>query len=408
MAVIIKEILENVASMDKSAAQEISEARGQIPYKLDCVDAVPMRRARFAWTTEKLEGVFPDVTITPKDYYKEVFAPTPYPEVQQWLTAGYHWEGMDSQTVFPTCMKAIARERPPPRPAGIQKCDSQTIARWKDDNYRYPPYHYQQQFLITGEHTWRLINATEKELLLGYGFNHTHVAWSASRQKSDPVGFSDARNSYLGDSFSVVSFCMLAAACCKDFLPTIPYKLLVSRLGLAPGFSAHIRSSAYIHRSLQYGSHLVEQLVQDKGVELLNRFLLRKTNHTGSDIRVITGEQMGSKVYPRQSVCSQWWMWQQGFHRRWKQRSHINVLELEALLCGVRFQLEKFKVGDARIFQISDSYICISVVSKGRSSSVQLQRVLNKLNATLLAHGLFLIVAHVESTDNPTDRMSRV
>ena len=83
------------------------------------------------------------------------------------------------------------------------------------------------------------------------------------------------------------------------------------------------------------------------------------------------------------------------------------MLELEAILWGIRFQLDKFKLSNARIFQLSDSYVCTSVVSKGRSSSAQLQRVLNKINATLLAHGLFIVMAHIESSDNPTDAMSR-
>ena len=88
--------------------------------------------------------------------------------------------------------------------------------------------------------------------------------------------------------------------------------------------------------------------------------------------------------------------------------AHINVLELEALLWGIKFQIQKFHVHDSRIFQIADSYICMSVVSKGRSSSKQLQRVLKQIAACLLAHGLYLIVAHVESTENPTDEKSRI
>ena len=180
---------------------------------------------------------------------------------------------------MPTCMKAIPRQRPPPRPAGIGKCDWNTLERWKEDSFRYPPYHYQEQFLMTTDNTWRLASATEKELLLGYRFNHTAVAWSASRQKRDPVGFSDVRNSYLGDSFSVYSLCILAMACCRQFVPTIPYKFLAMRMGLSPGFCAHQRSMAPITRGLHYGSNLIEDLVMDKGTELLNRFLLRKTNH---------------------------------------------------------------------------------------------------------------------------------
>ena len=51
----IKFGFENVASMDLSAAQEISEALRTKPYRLDCADSVPMHRPRFAWVSEKVE-----------------------------------------------------------------------------------------------------------------------------------------------------------------------------------------------------------------------------------------------------------------------------------------------------------------------------------------------------------------
>lgn len=73
----------------------------------------------------------------------------------------------------------------------------------------------------------------------------------------------------------------------------------------------------------------------------------------------------------------------------------------------MKHQVERFKLSEARLFHLSDSYVTISVVSKGRSASKQLKRVMRRLAAILLAHGLILIVAHVESTDNPTDFMSR-
>ena len=135
--------------------------------------------------------------------------------------------------------------------------------------------------------------------------------------------------------------------------------------------------------------------------------LLRKTNHTGSDIRIVTGEILKGKVFPRQSVAASWWAWKDEFNVKWKQKSHINVLELEALLLGIKHQISRFRLSDSRIFQVSDSYIAISVVSKGRSSSLQLSRVLRPIAAHLLGHGLQLILAHVESSENPTDWGSR-
>ena len=48
-----------------------------------------------------------------------------------------------------------------------------------------------------------------------------------------------------------------------------------------------------------------------------------------------------------------------------------------------------------RIFQLSDSYVSMSVVSKGRSSSQQLNGVMRSISAHLLAHNLALIIGHV-------------
>ena len=405
--VIVKHVLENVASMDETAAREISSFMESIPYKLDCVDAVPMRRPRFTWTSETLESALPDVTVCNKRYWKEVKAPADYPATEQWLTPGYTWEGEQWGAVFPTCLKSIPRLRPPPKPAGIEKTDEGTRRRWREDSFRYPPYQYSEQFLITTDNSWRLLNATEKELLLGYGFNHTAVAWSASKAKQNPVGFSDCRHRLLGDCFSCYSFVLLAVVCCRRFLPQLTYQHLANRMGMAPGFCGHLRSIAKLQRNLCYGSSAVDLQLSDAGMSLMNRLLLRRTNHTGSDVRVVSGELFNNKAFPRHSVSASWWSWSKGYSTQWKQRSHINVLELEALLLGVKFQIHRFKAQDMRIFQLTDSYICMSVTSKGRSSSKQLQRVLNKLSAHLLAHGLQLIVAHVDSRENPSDEGSR-
>ena len=86
----------------------------------------------------------------------------------------------------------------------------------------------------------------------------------------------------------------------------------------------------------------------------------------------------------------------------------LNVLELGSILWGVRMQINRFLACDSRIFHLTDSYVCMSVISKGRSSSKQLQRILRRISAELLAHGLQVIMGHVESTDNPTDAGSRI
>lgn len=122
---------------------------------------------------------------------------------------------------------------------------------------------------------------------------------------------------------------------------------------------------------------------------------------------LVSGELTNPKVFPRQSIAAHWWIWKDEFNKRWSQKAHINVLELEALLLGLKHQIRRFHAHDRRIFQVSDSYVCISVVSKGRSSSRQLNRILKQVAALLLAHGLQLVLCHVESLENPTDFGSR-
>ena len=38
-------------------------------------------------------------------------------------------------------------------------------------------------------HQWRLLDASEREFLLGFGFGHTSLCWGASADKNDLQGF---------------------------------------------------------------------------------------------------------------------------------------------------------------------------------------------------------------------------
>lgn len=305
-------------------------------------------------------------------------------------------------------MKSIPRRAPPPRPAGKEKCSPTTLSRWIEDEYRFPPYQYGPNFIITNESSWRLLNPEEKETLLGYGCGHAAACWSASQIKQQPTKYQDARLSYLGDSFSIFSFLIFAFVAAREWVPSLPYKFWAKRLGVAPGFCPHVRCLIPLTRSLQYGS--ATELFQNvpSQAELMNRYLLRRTNHTGSDVRVVTGFIFNNKTYPRESVQSQWWSWEPAYAKRWVFKAHINVLELQGILMGIKHQISRYHLSDMRIFQLSDSYAAISVCAKGRSSSLQLQKVLKQISAHLLAHGLQLTTAHVDSVDNPTDEASRL
>ena len=403
--VVVKQVVENVASMDYEATQEISRVLGTQPYRVDSADAVPMHRPRYCWTDAVVDEALRGIYCQQKTYWIELKAPARYPSTESWIQPGFQWLGEERGAVFPTCMKSIKRVRPPPKPAGLEKCSFETVQRWMADSYRFPPYQYADQYLITRGESWRLLSAVERELLLGYGIGHTRTCMSASEQKQNQIGYNDMRLSLLGDSFSIYSFVIFAVACARRFMATLHYQTIVERMGLAPGFRSNLRAIAPLSRSLLYGCPRVRP--PGDGVEQLNRALLRRTNHTGSDIRMITGQVTNPKCFPRESVQSGWWLWEPLFQIRWKHAEHINALEFEAILLSLKHCVSHLKLSSSRLFHITDSYVCMSVVAKGRSSSRVLSRKLRVLAAYLLAFDLQLVIAHVASGDNPTDAASR-
>ena len=402
--IVVKYTAENVASMDKRHCEQITNELGVTPYYLNCSDAIPMQRPRLCWTSEELEGILDDIVFEVEAWWTKIVAAAEYPALEQWVSDDSWWPGGEAGHILPTAMKSIKRKRPPPSPAGYRRCDWDTIQRWTADSFRFPPYHYQERFLFWVEDRWRLCSPDEKEILLGYGCGHTKVCFSASRIKENPEKYLDERHSLLGDSFSVFSFVIPAVGMCRNFIPKLTYAHLVQRMGLAPGFTTHISKVAPLGKQLQYGQRATSK---DHTVQDLNRLLLTKVNHTGSDIRMTTGEVLSPKAVPRQSIQAAWWDWLPVFRTRWRHSEHINLLELRSVMLAAKYQILRHKLAHVRIFHVTDSFVSMSVVAKGRTASRQLGRILKELNAWLLGYGVTMVLGHVESTENPTDGASR-
>ena len=160
--------IENVSSMDREACREISSHLGVRPYKLQCSQAVPISRPRYCWTNTDLPDL-PGIKVVDKGDYLEIHAEAPYPEVHQWLEGGCVWSGEFEDVVFPACMKSIPRWQPPPKPAGIERCDWDCQQRWASERYRYPPYQFKRQYLIWKQDRWRLIDASERKFFMVTG-----------------------------------------------------------------------------------------------------------------------------------------------------------------------------------------------------------------------------------------------
>ena len=358
--------------------------------------------------SEPLEGALEGISFTQHQYWRRIHAHASYPTGDQWIDHGWEWAGAWEGAVLPTCMKAIPRNQPPPKPAGLSRCSEDTIARWRSHAFRFPPYQYNDEFLFWRGDGWRLPSAAERERLLGYGEGHTSLCLSASQQKQvGPQAYEDMRCSLLGDSFSIFSFVIPGAALCRRFLPSVEFQWLANRMGLAPGFRSPLRCPAPLSQGLQYGFH-AQALSSMLRPQDLNRILLTKVNHTGSDVRISTGDILNPKAFPRQGAEASWWNWEPVFHCRWGKQEHINSLELRSIVLAIRYHISRRAAMSTRIFHLTDSYVCMSVIGKGRSGSKKLGFfVLRQLNSLLLAFDLYLVIGHVESSQNPTDEASQ-
>ena len=180
------------------------------------------------------------------------------------------------------------------------------------------------------------------------------------------------------------------------------YSILAERMGMPPGFCCDISVPIPLTRELSYGEH-----PESIPVSMMHSCLLRRVNHTGSDVRIASGLVLNPRAFPRQSALASWWHWSKVFAYRWDRSDHINSLELRSIVHAIEWRVKHLKETSLRVFHLTDSYVCMSIISKGRSSSTMLKPLLCRLGAILLSFDLYLIISHVESTDNPTDHDSR-
>jgi hypothetical protein len=88
---------------------------------------------------------------------------------KRWLSAGASFEGADSCNKLPTAERSIPRNAPPFRPAGVEPCEDDALARWIEDDFCVAPYQYRKANCIvdpSGE--LRRASASEKEVLMGF------------------------------------------------------------------------------------------------------------------------------------------------------------------------------------------------------------------------------------------------
>ena len=394
-------LVENVLSMDADARQEISRHLGVEPLALCPSDILPYNRPRLAWVSLPIHAG-PGVELERQGDMVRVKMMAERVPDSAWVDPG--WRRCDPSSHLPTFMKAIKRNQPPPRPAGISRCEPVALERWESDGFRFPPYQYRRQFLLTNEQgDLRYASATERERLLGFGEGHTVFALSAGVAKEDPTGYNDKRLSLLGDSFSMLSFGWVISQMCQPWVRPLSPQELLDRLGLAPGATLNIDFQAPLQQGLHYGG----AGCQKQSLAFLTSHLSRQVNHTGSDVSISLGIPFSSKTGNHASLRADWWQWRILFTTKWKFSAHINALEMKMILQSIKWRARSTDAFGTRWLHLADSMVSNYILSKGRTSSSMLQPITREIAAHLLALNAHQLQGHVDSIENPTDAASR-
>ena len=103
---------------------------------------------------------------------------------------------------------------------------------------------------------------------------------------------------------------------------------------------------------------------------------LRGADHRGSDVRLETGCLFRPDCWPRCSLNVDHWVWKEVMSYPWKYQAHINELEARGALLALQWRLRRKKGIGKKYLHILDSVVSLSVLSKKRSSSYVLNRVI--------------------------------
>ena len=137
-------------------------------------------------------------------------------------------------------------------------------------------------------------------------------------------------------------------------------------------------------------------------------WLLAHADQRGSDVRLTSGELVQPSRITRQGANARWWKWNKGFGWGWKTKgAHINELEARAAMTELKRRSRSARSVGMMYLHLVDSQVCLGVLTKKRSSSHKLARVIRKMNSLELASHMMPVYAYVRSQHNPADGPSR-
>ena len=397
--------MESVASMDDKDRKVMSEGIGTNPWKMNAGQISLAHRPRLYWLDWELipgpgvelhfmEGrigtivneveVTAKVSIDKKDYLK----PGSSRKVAQPL---------------PTFTTSRPRSHPGRHPAGLADCLAHEIESWQQDEHRYPPYQYKDKHLISNKQgELRLPSVEEKEVILGFPKGYT--VHCLPKKHHDTVLHQNTRASLLGNSWTVtvVAWLLHHLGFALGINPRLEVADVVART--APGCSrdlqTYLQRPAMRLRGAKTGTPAAGLSVQK---------LISLVSLKGEDLMLQASSEDVVRYHRlRASIPANLWKLRTAVTWKWKGgKEHINVLEMRAVLCALRWPLEKQHHISIKLVHLVDSQVCLHALSRGRSSSRKLRRTLSRINALLLASGSQVLWTYVHTKLNPADAPSR-
>ena len=396
-------LMESVSSMDTVDLKYMSEDYGDIPFLVDAKDFSLARRPRFYWVDwELLPQQEVEVTTSQSDERRfHTVATGCTISEEDYLEPG--WKRV-SPSPFPTFTTSRCSDRPGRRPAGVHLCQPHELERWTQDYHRFPPYQYlDNQCVWNHLQGHRVPSIEERECILGFPKGYTKQCLPKAKQGSEE--HIATRFTLLGNSWSVpvITWLIGHLGHVLGFHPPVTVQDSVSRT--APG--SQLSLATFLQRPFmrrQSGA------VQPQHAELtLVQKLTPMVSLKGEDLLLQSQTEEVIKYHRlRASIPAKLWKWSTAASWRWLGcKEHINVLEMRAVLCALKWRLERKNVVGSKFVHLVDSLVVLHALSRGRSSSLKLRRTLLRINSLLLATGSQAVWAYVHTSLNPADRPSR-
>eukprot|EP00438_Fugacium_kawagutii_P015634 Skav224367 [mRNA] locus=scaffold4379:21809:25230:- [translate_table: standard] len=198
----VHDLVENVASMSFEDCQIMCKEFEDYPWYIDAHGISLCHRPRVYWVSWEL---LPNDGVTfllgsngqlPIQGEVQLQATL---DSRKYLEAG--WDLADGRRL-PTFTTSRPTPVPLKRPAGLSTCSPSEVARWKEDDHRFPPYQYRtDNCLWHATKTPRVASIKEREAILGFPVGYTRQC--LKKALHDTVAHKDSRLTLLGNTWSV-------------------------------------------------------------------------------------------------------------------------------------------------------------------------------------------------------------